>query len=98
MKIKWETLKNNAKKSLSQFPYCVENFGSYAVMASLSNSKWKENLSELEKKAFNIINKWDIRLAKKLIDFFPNIVDKKYRNKIPNCFIGDDGEWWVFFE
>lgn len=59
---------------------------------------WRVNAKEILEKAQDIIDHWDIRLAAKLIELFPNIVAEKYRGKSFACDIDDKGVWCLCFD
>ena len=107
MKIKWETLKKKAIKAAigdTQWylgPQEVE-MACYAMLKSIGDGSfnWNRNLEELRKEVVRIIDRWDVRCTKKLIDLFPGIVPKNCIGKVPRCYMADneDCDWVVDFE
>jgi hypothetical protein len=61
---------------------------------------WRKNAVELRNKAIHIIEHWDIRRVKSLIDLFPGCVPKYCLGKVPECYVADNdkAEWMVCFK
>jgi hypothetical protein len=61
---------------------------------------WRKNAEELRNKAIKVIEHWDIRRAKALIDLFPDCVPKYCLGKVPECYVADNdkAEWMVCFK
>lgn len=52
-------------------------------------------LDEWYKAGEEIISRWDIRMVKKLVEIFPAIVPKKYRNGTFIADYDDNGDWSI---
>lgn len=65
-----------------------------ALILSLTNKKdWRTNLIELRRGACAIIDKWDVRRVGALIEMFPNIISKRYRNRPINIEMTDEEDY-----
>ena len=88
--------------AVGNVPYVYERLGPYALLAGLGDAKcdWKRHAIELRNEAIRIIENWDIRRAKALIDLFPDIVPKCYVGKVPMCFMADNdnADWMIEFK
>ncbi len=62
----------------------------------LKNRDSYELKVEYAKKAADVINKWDIRMARKLFDLFPDYAPKSLRNKQLFAEYDNDGDWAIF--
>lgn len=103
MIFKWEQLKLKACRELST-QFHLENQGIYAILQSMEQQiigdkrlSWGENAVEMKEKAWKMIEKWDIRKAKKLFEAFPNIIPAKYHKQTPICDMDDKGNWCIYF-
>lgn len=108
MKIyRWERIRNEAAYELARLSGSW--FAGSAVYAGLFQSieqqmtgqprkSWRENAKEILEKAQDIIDHWDIRLAAKLIELFPNIIAKKYRGQEFTCDMNERGDWCLCFK
>ena len=59
---------------------------------------WRKNAEMLRKQAWDIIEKWDIRLASELFEIFPSIIPKKYRGKSCTAEYNENGNWIICFK
>lgn len=103
MIMKWESLKRNAVLiAVGNESYIYEKLAPYALLAGLGDAKcdWKRHAIELRNEAIRIIENWDIRRAKALIDLFPGVVPKYCVSKVPVCFMADNenADWMVEFQ
>jgi hypothetical protein len=99
MTIKWDALKNKAKDmAVGNIPYCFEKMAPYALIEGIIDNSfnWKQNVTILRNKVIQIIDNWDIRRVKTLIDLFPGIVSTSNRNRHITCYMDDN--WMVSFE
>ena len=58
---------------------------------------WRDNAKDIKEQAWKIIENWDIRMAAKLFEIFPNIISKKYHNKPFVAEYDDKGNWVIIF-
>ena len=103
MRIKWETLKTKAIDATGVCgEYSFWQSGPYSLIAGIGDGSfdWKKNGKELRDKVVSIIDNWDIRRAKALIDLFPAIVPKNCQGRVPRCYMEDNenSDWMVEFE
>lgn len=102
MRMKWETLKEKA--ILMAVGYvehiCVEA-APFALIAGIGDGTfdWKTNSKKMREQVIKIIERWDIRRTKALIDLFPGIVPKRFLGRVPVCYIADNknADWIVEF-
>jgi len=99
---KWENLKLKACQRLSE--YSNNQIALYGLLQSLEQNltgmdlkSWRNNSRDIREKAWNIIENWDIRKAKTLINLFPAIIAYKYRNETPICDYNDNGSWCLIY-
>ena|ERR1039457_6625761 len=103
MEIKWDTLKSKAIAIAVGNKEYVEIWkaGPYALLAGVGDGTfdWRKNAIEMRKEVIRIIERWDVRRAKALIDLFPGIVPKRCWGRVPVCFIADTekAHWMVGF-
>ena len=93
--IKWNRLKEKVKDQLAQSRYLYDarpvNF--LAVVPALASGKHPKKLLDVwYADAMKIVDKWDIRLAAKLIECFPGVVGKY---SAITCDMDEQGEWVV---
>lgn len=99
----WSNLTLKACRCLSG-QFSLYNAGIYGeclmVEQLLTNQKvksWRENATDLRKKAWNIIENWDIRCAGRLFEIFPSIIPKQYRGKPCTAEYNKRGNWVINF-
>jgi hypothetical protein len=82
--------KNAEKLALSALFMDIENH----------TYNWRKNAEKLREAAINIIEHWDIRRVKALIDLFPCCVPKYCLSKVPVCYMADNenADWMVEFQ
>ena len=103
--LKFETLK---KKACDEFLYKFDrgygfpNHASFlALAASLTQSTPTKPIvimDEWRTYALNLINNWDIRMYKKLVECFPNCLPKNLIDKIATCDYNEKGDWVLIFD
>lgn len=95
--IKFETLKKKAKDQINAYKVS----GGEAVMMMLSTHKhWRTNIIDMRQSACEVIDKWDIREVRKLIDIFPFIIPPSYHNKKITIYMTDNEncDWMIKFD
>lgn len=106
MTYKWETIKDKAIDFVagkSIWDCCYKNqvaLVSLAMEATIGKDyNWKKSTEELRQQAITIINNWDIRMAKKLVDLFPEIIPERLRDKPITCYMADNdnADWMIEF-
>lgn len=104
MRIKWETMKRRAAVEVQRtggwfLADPSHNFWIGALICTVENHKpWRENLEELQKRALQRVNDWDVRCCMKLVAVIPAILPKRFHDKVPVAFIDDgSGEWVLEF-
>lgn len=108
MVYKWNTLKKKATQHVvgligggdtSWYPNWELIAHALAGGVGDGTFNWRKNAEELQNEVIRVINRWDVRCAKRLVDLFPAIVPVRCRGVIPACYIEDkeDGEWVVDF-
>jgi len=106
MVIKWDRLKELASRSIVQrsHNWLANSTCYYALIACIEQQitgekrkNWRENTKDMTEKAIDIIQRWDVRKAGKLVQLFPEIVPKKYVNTIPVCDMDEKGDWCLLF-
>lgn len=102
MILSFNTLKNRAKKEFLQKAQAhkgmpvFENIAFLALAAATgSNQKPKEIFDEWINYGLNIIDHWDVRGVKQLIQLYPNIVPKKNRKHIYSAYQNDQNVWMI---
>ena len=96
MIVKWDKLKEKAiLAAVGNLEYTCEMAAPLALIAGIGDGTydWKRNSREMREAVIRVIEKWDIRRAKALIDLFPGIVPKRCAGKVPECFMAEDGGW-----
>jgi hypothetical protein len=58
----------------------------------------KAMLSEIEAEAHKIVDRWDVRSARKLLELFPEALPKKYQNAKFDIDMDESGEWTLYFK
>lgn len=104
MKIyKWTSLILKACQCLSGM-FHRDSQAIYGILLQLEQNQtgqkmkpWRNNAKELREKAWQTIENWDIRLAKRLFDIFPRIIAKKYQGQMPVIECDEKNEWVVIF-
>ena len=102
--IKWNTLKKKAIEAALGFPQwsfgpAEMEMACTALIAGMVDGSfnWKRNIEEIKNEVADIIDRWDVRAARKLVDTFPGIVNKRWVGVTAECFYGENGEWMVRF-
>ena len=104
--VKFDTLKKKALDILGwkfkNTPF-NEDMVIYAIVAGARESSgvmWRKNYDELWEKCREIVEGWDVRMVKKLIECFPGIVPQKCDGKKITCYMADNknSDWMVAFE
>jgi hypothetical protein len=102
--MKWETIKKKAIEQLCSQIELGSGWPSDKLFMVLLPAvelrrKPRELLAEWTAEAVKIIERWDIRMVGKLIELFPNCINKQYKGLPMRCEIEDkeDGEWVVCF-
>lgn len=105
MVFKYDTIKKNAKAifiTVSGGRYCESGIGStqfLALYASLSGKqKPKEILNEWIDEGIKLIDNWDIRMVRKLIELFPGCIPQAYHKRAPLLDMNEDGDWCLVYE
>ncbi len=102
--IKFETLKSNC---IGEFCYQMRSLYAFDIAAKLAiiaaneiNHKTFKGSFELCKRVENegvkIIERWDIRMARQLIDIFPNAY-KQLKNKQFQIDTDENGNWVLVY-
>lgn len=94
MEYKLSTLKIRCKSSIHN-RYSFELIQACLGTEGLGSLPRKKQA--LKEKVFEVIDNWDIRNIKGLIDLFPDCVAVKYQNQRPFIEYDDKGEWVVIF-
>lgn len=102
--VKFEALK---RKAITEWTcVCARNqFGDYkgmylALTVSVIGAKRIKPdalLDEWFNAGVAIIEQWDVRMVKKLVEIFPAIIPKKYHKGKCTADYNDDGDWIVEF-
>lgn len=93
MKIKFDALKEKAiLAAVGNIPYCYEKLAPWAILAGIESGKygWRKNAEEIREKVIRIIERWDVRRVKALIELFPSIVPQKYAKASVQCYMEDN--------
>ena len=103
MIVKWENLKEKAiLAAVGNVPYVYEKLAPYALLMGIENGRfgWRKQAENLRNEAIRVIERWDVRRAKELVDLFPGIVPKRHIGKVPVCYMADDDKaaWMVEFK
>lgn len=103
MIMKWEKLKEKAiLMAVGNVPSVYEKLAPYALLMGVASGDfgWRKNAEILRDETIKIIENWDIRRAKALIDLFPGVVPKYCLNKVPSCYMADNEnmDWMVEFQ
>lgn len=77
-----------------------------AAQAKVDGNHFSQMLLVAREQGVDLIDKWDIRKAMKLVEAFPNILPTKFRNpsnvnvtaELVDNDNGDDCDWFVFLE
>ena len=103
MIVKWENLKKKVILSaVGNVPYFYEKMVPLALSMSIHDEKfnnWRERTEWMRQEFIKVIENWDIRMVKKLIELFPDIIPIKYQRKTPVCFQADNenADWLIEF-
>lgn len=104
MIFKWDTIKDKCVgmckcNTFGALPH-ANSFYISAVMEAVAcgHIDWRGKSKELQKKCEDIIDAWDIRMAKKLIDLFPNCIPTRFHNRTPKADYNEKGEWVLIYE
>lgn len=102
---KWDKMKEKAIANYfgvdkHDFAFRWHQLVPYGLIAGAADGSfdWKKNLEEMRNQAIQLIEKWDIRRVKTLIELFPTIVSVKDGNRMPFVDIDEKGDWVVSFE
>lgn len=105
VRVKWDTLKEKALMCIGpkfQMGMPDSHVAAYALLGGLGDGSfnWKKNYDELWERCKAIVERWDVRRAKALIDLFPGIVPKRFVGRVPRCYMADtpNADWIVEFE
>lgn len=98
----WARMKIDAAIcAVGYIPEIYIQLAPYALLMGIESGKfgWRKQAEELRAEAIRIIEHWDIRRAKALIDLFPGIVPRNCLGKTPVCYIADNtkAEWLCEF-
>lgn len=98
----WERMKRDAVLiAVGNIPYVYEKMAPYALLMGIETGRfgWRKQAEELRDAAIRIIEHWDVRRAKALVDLFPGIVPQRCVGKVPVCYMADNekAEWMVEF-
>ena len=109
MTYKWETLKKKAiLVAVGNCEYFCEKVAPLAIIEAVQERKfggrdhkngWRLRSLAMRQKVIQIIERWDVRRAKSLIDLFPGIVSDRFMGQVPVCYIADNknADWMVEF-
>ena len=98
MEIKWETLKKRAFNAAYRMNALHFDACATALIAGIADgSHWRDNLTEMQEQIDNIVMRWDIRQAMKLVTAFPSILPVKYHQQIPLIQYDESGSWVLYF-
>ena len=107
--MKWKVLKEKAILcAVGNETYFCERAAPWAMQEQVAEGKfggrdhtdgWRLRSLELRDMVVKVIEKWDIRRAKALVDLFPGAVPKWCLGLVPRCYEADGGkgEWMVEF-
>ena len=104
---KWERLKDAAAYIIGSLhgTFLPTGAGTYGLFQQIEQhmtgqpvKNWRDNAKEMIKKAQAICDNWDIRMAGKLLELFPDIIAKKYRGRSFTCDMDERGNWCLCFE
>lgn len=95
--IKFDTIKKNAKEIFNNI---ADRESCFALLVSIDNKQsWWTNLKEMKEAGYQLIDRWDVRQVRKLIELFPGAVPKTYRTKSITVYMADNEncDWMVSF-
>lgn len=102
MRVKWETLKEKAiLVAVGNVEYVCMNAAPLALIAGVADGTfdWKTNAGKMREAVIKVVERWDVRRAKALIDLFPGIVPRRFVGMVPVCYVEDtpSADWIVEF-
>jgi len=109
MTYKWDTMKEKAILiAVGNCEYFCEKAAPWAMVEAVQERKiggknhksgWRMRSLEMRRKVIQIIERWDVRRVKALIDLFPGIVPQRFIGRAPVCFIADNenSDWMIEF-
>jgi len=108
--MRWDTLKEKAVLcAVGNETYFCEKAAPWVIQEQVAEGRfggrdhkdgWRMRSLEMRRKVAKVIENWDVRRAKALVDLFPGAVPKRCLGLVPRCYVADDGkgEWMVEFE
>ena len=103
---KFETIKKKAKEHFlhksggRRGMFIVDDTTFLAMYAAMHSRKWESPQQILDQwidYGLKLIDQWDIRQVKTLIELFPSCVPKAYQERTPLCDMDEKGDWCVCY-
>ena len=97
MDIRFEIIKKRAKEAIND-GYLIQPGDVLGIALQSNGYDWRSTLFELRTEACKLIDKWDIRQVTKLLDLFPFIIPKRFKNGYKlTATMNEKGDWVLIF-